>query len=215
MNMNETLENLRVSYRHSSLDTKDCDPNPRLQFDKWFEDAVKSKCDEPNAFVLSTVKNNRPRGRVVLLKGIHQEQFVFYTNYQSAKGQEIETCTYVSMTFLWLPLQRQVRIEGRIQKVDPILSDDYFQKRPLGNQIGAVASPQSKKVESRAELEQLFHEAEEKSKIDTYLARPENWGGYSILPDYFEFWQGRDSRMHDRIIYEKSEAGWNLGRLAP
>jgi pyridoxamine 5'-phosphate oxidase len=213
--MNETLENLRVSYRQNSLDTKDCDKNPRQQFDKWFEDAVKSKCDEPNAFVLSTVIKNRPRGRVVLLKGIHQEKFVFYTNYQSAKGQEIEACTYVSMTFLWLPLQRQVRIEGKIQKVDAILSDDYFQKRPIGNQIGAIASPQSKKVESRAELERLFREAEEKFKLNTCLTRPENWGGYAILPDYFEFWQGRDSRMHDRIIYEKSEDGWNLGRLAP
>jgi pyridoxamine 5'-phosphate oxidase len=215
MDINETLENLRVNYRKAALDITDCNTNPELQFDNWIENAVLSKCDEPNAFVLSTVVNNRPRARVVLLKGIHEGQFNFYTNYNSAKGHELALNSHVSMTFLWLPLQRQVRIEGTLTKVSTALSDDYFHKRPRGNQIGAIASPQSHKVANRAELEKFFHEAEEKNKGVTVLTRPPHWGGYGITPDYFEFWQGRESRMHDRIVYEKTENGWSLGRLAP
>lgn len=215
MDINETMENLRVNYRKAALDIADCNPNPELQFDKWFEDAVNSKCDEPNAFVLSTISNNRPRARVVLLKGIHQGQFVFYTNYKSAKGHEIENNSYVSMTFLWLPLQRQVRIEGVVSKVDSHLSDDYFHKRPRGNQIGAIASPQSQRVHSRADLEKLFHDAEMKTASQSELTRPAHWGGFSVKPEYFEFWQGRDNRMHDRIVYELSNGKWKLGRLAP
>lgn len=209
------MENLRGTYRSASFDIKDCLPNPELQFDKWFEDAVNSKCDEPNAFVLSTVDGNKPRSRVVLLKGIHNGQFVFYTNYKSAKGHEIENNSFVSMTFLWLPLHRQVRIEGTVTKVDTHLSDEYFHKRPRGNQIGAIASPQSSKVNSRADLEKLFHEAELKSAKVEVLERPAHWGGFAVKPEYFEFWQGRDNRMHDRIIYEKTNGTWTLGRLAP
>lgn len=215
MDINQTLENLRVNYRKAALDVTDCNQNPELQFDSWFENAVTSKCDEPNAFVLSTVIDNRPRGRVVLLKGIHEGQFIFYTNYNSAKGYELDHNSRVAMTFLWLPLQRQVRIEGTLAKVSSELSDDYFHKRPRGNQIGAIASPQSHRVSSRAELEKYFHEAELKNKDLTVLTRPAHWGGYGITPDYFEFWQGRDSRMHDRIVYEKTNKVWSLGRLAP
>lgn len=209
------MENLRGTYRKASLDITDCHQNPELQFDKWFEDAVNSKCDEPNAFVLSTIFENRPRSRVVLLKGIHDGGFVFYTNYRSAKGHEIQDNTFVSMNFLWLPLARQVRIEGTISKVDTHLSDDYFHKRPRGNQIGAIASPQSQRVTSRQELEKLFHEAELELANLSELTRPAHWGGYTIKPEYFEFWQGRDNRMHDRIIYEKENGSWKLGRLAP
>ena len=215
MNTNETLENLRVSYRRASLDLPDCRPNPETQFESWFSDAVSSQCDEPNAFTLSTVALDRPRARIVLLKGIHQGQFTFYTNYQSAKGRELEQNAHAAMTFLWLPLQRQVRIEGRIHKIDPKLSDDYFHKRPRGSQIGAIASPQSQKVPARADLEKLFAEAEKNFADEERLPRPSHWGGYGIVPDYFEFWQGRDNRMHDRIVYEKHENSWNLGRLAP
>ena len=215
MNINETLENLRVSYRQAAFDVTDCDANPELQFDRWFENSVNSKCDEPNAFVLSTIANNKPRARVVLLKGIHHGKFVFYTNYQSAKGNELSNNINVSMTFLWLPLHRQVRIEGTLQKVETRLSDEYFQKRPRGNQIGAIASPQSQKVSSRAELEKYFHETEIKYSSQTELTRPQHWGGYAITPEYFEFWQGRDNRMHDRIVYEKNSQSWHLGRLAP
>ncbi|MBA2404233.1 MAG: pyridoxamine 5'-phosphate oxidase [Bdellovibrionales bacterium] len=215
MNINETLENLRGSYRQAAFDITDCNSNPELQFDSWFENAVNSKCDEPNAFVLSTIADNRPRARVVLLKGIHQSKFIFYTNYSSAKGHELDNNANVALTFLWLPLQRQVRIEGTINKVDPHLSDDYFHKRPRGNQIGAIASPQSQKVSSRAELEKFFHEAEKNSTGQAVLLRPAHWGGYAIDPTYFEFWQGRDNRMHDRIVYEKNATGWTLSRLAP
>jgi pyridoxamine 5'-phosphate oxidase len=215
MNINETLENLRGSYRQASFDYTDCNPNPELQFDQWFENAVNSKCDEPNAFVLSTIANDKPRARVVLLKGIHQGKFVFYTNYNSAKGAELNNNSNVSMTFLWLPLQRQIRIEGTLKKIEPNLSDDYFHKRPRGNQVGAIASPQSQKVSSREELEKYFHETEIKYSGKNELVRPPHWGGYEITPSYFEFWQGRDNRMHDRIVYEKDSQGWHLSRLAP
>jgi pyridoxamine 5'-phosphate oxidase len=215
MNINETLENLRGSYRNASFDAPDCNPNPELQFDHWFENAVESKCDEPNAFVLSTIFNNKPRARVVLLKGIHLGDFVFYTNYSSSKGGEIEQSPNVAMTFLWLPLQRQVRIEGSVKKIPETYSDEYFHKRPRGNQIGAIASPQSQKVASRLELESFFHKAEVDNADKAVLERPVNWGGYGITPTCFEFWQGRANRMHDRIIYEKISGEWKLSRLAP
>ena len=215
MNINETLENLRGSYRQAAFDITDCNANPELQFDSWFENAVNSKCDEPNAFVLSTIADDRPSGRVVLLKGIHQGNFIFYTNYHSAKGKELSNNSHVALTFLWLPLHRQVRIEGTLQKVDAHFSDEYFHKRPRGNQLGAIASPQSQKVSSRLELEKYFHETEVSHAGESELTRPQHWGGYAITPDYFEFWQGRDNRMHDRIIYEKNAQGWQLSRLAP
>lgn len=215
MKINETLESLRVSYQASSLDVEDCDSDPLIQFDQWLQQAILSKCDEPNSFILSTVKNNRPRGRVVLLKGIHNSEFVFYTNYKSAKGHEIEKNENVALTFLWLPLQRQVRIEGKVTKVPEALSDDYFGKRPRGSQIGAIASPQSTILESRKSLEQLFLRAEEKFEGEEKLPRPNHWGGYGITPDYIEFWQGRPNRMHDRICYEKDLDQWKIYRLAP
>jgi len=215
MKINETLESLRVSYQASSLDAKDCDSDPLIQFDQWLQQAILSKCDEPNSFILSTVKNNRPRGRVVLLKGIHNSEFVFYTNYKSAKGDEIEKNENVALTFLWLPLQRQVRIEGKVTKVPETLSDEYFGKRPRGSQIGAIASPQSTILESRKSLEELFLRAEEKFEGEEKLPRPNHWGGYGITPDYIEFWQGRPNRMHDRICYEKDLDQWKIYRLAP
>lgn len=215
MNINETLENLRGSYRNASFDFNDCNPNPELQFDSWFENAVTSKCDEPNAFILSTIANNRPHARVVLLKGIHQNEFIFYTNYLSSKGKEINENPHVSMTFLWLPLHRQVRIEGTVSKIPSHYSDDYFHKRPRGNQIGAIASPQSQEVSSRLELEKYFLKAEADNAEIKELTRPENWGGYGIAPTCFEFWQGRENRMHDRVRYEKNANSWILSRLAP
>jgi pyridoxamine 5'-phosphate oxidase len=215
MNLNETLENLRVSYQASRLDAEDCHIDPVIQFDRWLEEAISSKCDEPNAFVLSTVKNNRPRSRVVLLKAVHENDFVFYTNYNSAKGSEVSLNDKVALNFLWLPLQRQIRIEGTVTKVTDQVSDDYFHKRPRGSQIGAIASPQSQKVSDRANLEKYFHDAEVKFNGQEFLPRPAQWGGYMVSPDYIEFWQGRANRMHDRICYEKNNDRWDIYRLAP
>lgn len=213
--INETLQNLRVSYKQAKLDITDCHTDPLEQFDLWLEHAIASHCDEPNAFVLSSVHNNQPRARVVLLKGIQDGKLVFYTNYKSAKGQELAHNQQVAMTFFWAPLQRQVRIEGVISKVSAELSDAYFHKRPRGSQLGAMASPQSQKVSSRDELEKIFKSVEEKYKDVTLLPRPEHWGGYAISASYFEFWQGRDNRMHDRIAYEPQKSGWEKSRLAP
>ena len=215
MDINHTLESLRESYLDAALDIDDCLGDPEAQFDAWLENAITAKCDEPNAFVLSTARAQRPRARVVLLKGIHQGKFVFYTNYKSAKGEEIETNDLVSLTFLWLPLHRQVRIEGKISRIEPKFSDEYFHKRPRGSQLGAIASPQSQKVSGREELEKLFSETERRFQGQEVLPRPAHWGGYGVLPDYFEFWQGRKNRMHDRVSYEKSASGWKKFRLAP
>lgn len=215
MNINQTLENLRVSYQKHTLDIHDCDADPINQFNLWLEEAVKSECDEPNALILSTIRDNRPHARTVLLKGLHENKFVFYTNYESAKGCEINLNPNVCLTFLWLPLHRQVRIEGVVTKVPHELSDDYFQKRPRDNQLGAIASPQSKRVQSREELERLFKETELKFSHEQNLNRPLHWGGYAVEANYFEFWQGRQSRMHDRIIYEKINESWKKSRLAP
>jgi pyridoxamine 5'-phosphate oxidase len=215
MDINSTLENLRVSYQAAELDVKDCDKNPINQFDMWFEHALETKCDEPNAFILSTASHGRPHARVLLLKGVHDEKFVFYTNYNSAKGNEVSNNDKVAMTFLWLPLQRQVRIEGSISKVSEKLSDDYFHKRPRGSQLGAIASPQSQVVADRSALERMFSETQKKFEGQEVLPRPVHWGGYEVVPEYIEFWQGRKNRMHDRIAYEKSGTEWKLSRLAP
>lgn len=215
MSINQTLENLRVNYQRESLDVTDCERDPEQQFNRWLQEALDSRCDEPNAFVLSTVTDRRPRSRVVLLKGISQHQFIFYTNYLSDKGKELGENPNVAMNFLWLPLQRQIRIEGTIGKVSPELSEDYFQKRPRGNQLGAIASPQSQRLTTRDELERFFRETEERYADQSTLPRPAHWGGYGITPTYFEFWQGRESRLHDRIFYELKDGKWDLGRLAP
>lgn len=215
MEINKTLENLRIDYQSASLDVADCDHDPLHQFDKWLKEALLAECDEPNAFVLSTVKEGQPRARVVLLKGIHDGQFIFYTNYNSAKGVELKENDKVALTFMWLPLQRQVRIEGTVTKVSAELSDDYFHKRPRGSQLGAIASPQSQVVENRERLEKMFAETEQKFKDVELLPRPSHWGGYGVTPTMIEFWQGRNNRMHDRICFEKKNQAWEILRLAP
>lgn len=215
MSINHKLESLRVSYQAASLDVQNCHSDPLVQFDFWLHDAINGQCEEPNAFVLSTIANNKPRSRVVLLKGIISNQLVFYTNYLSAKGDELKTNNHVSMTFLWLPLQRQVRIEGTAFKAPSNISDEYFQKRPRGSQIGAIASPQSRKVQNRSELEKIFRETEANFEGVDSPTRPGFWGGYMVIPDYFEFWQGRPNRLHDRICYEKTNQDWDMSRLAP
>jgi pyridoxamine 5'-phosphate oxidase len=214
--INSTLENLRVSYQLSSLDINDCDGSPFNQFQHWMNEAIQAECDEPNAFVLSTLgPGGFPRARVVLLKGLEEQNFIFYTNYQSAKGNEIKLHDKVALTFLWLPLQRQVRIEGVVSKVSRLKSVEYFEKRPRGSQIGAIASPQSQLIKSKKELEDLFFEVEKSHSDSDKLKCPDHWGGYAIKPVYFEFWQGRPNRMHDRICYEVNGEHWSKFRLAP
>jgi len=216
MNLNEKLESLRVNYMLKSFDVKDCADDPIEQFQIWFKEALSAQIEEPNAFTLSTVQGNKPRSRVVLLKGIESGRFVFYTNYKSHKAEEINSNSFVAMNFLWLPLQRQVRIEGQIQKVDSNTSDDYFHKRPRESQIGAWASLQSSKLSSREDLEKNFKDLEAQFSNEAVIPRPENWGGYEVKVNYVEFWQGRTSRLHDRIAYEKSNSGnWSVSRLSP
>ncbi len=212
---NDNLEKLRGIYLNEALDIGDISANPIEQFNKWFLGAMDSDCIEPNAFVLSTASNGRPRSRVVLLKGVDEDKFVFYTNYQSAKGHEVQSGQFVAMNFWWPPLARQVRIEGKIEKVSAETSDAYFQKRPRGSQLGAIASPQSAVVSSRKELEELFEKTVEAFQKIEIIPRPLHWGGYAIVPEYFEFWQGRANRLHDRITYTLVENKWQVSRLAP
>ena len=176
---------------------------------------MQGQCDEPNAFTLSTIDAGRPRGRVVLFKGFHKTGIVFYTNYHSPKGHELKALPMAAATFLWLPLQRQVRIEGRIEQIPEEMSDSYFSKRPYGSQIGAIASPQGKVVSSRKELEDAFNHTKNFFPEGKPVPRPKTWGGFVLVPDRWEFWQGRANRLHDRIIYLEENGTWAKKRLAP
>ncbi|WP_338791553.1 pyridoxamine 5'-phosphate oxidase [Bernardetia sp. MNP-M8] len=217
------LENLRQNYTKAEFDIKNALENPIQQFEKWFQVALDAELSaEANAMVLSTIgENNRPSARVVLLKSI-DEGFVFYTNYESRKGENLETNPYASLTFFWAELERQVRIEGRVEKISAEKSSEYFKSRPIKSQIGAIASPQSRILNNREELETLFHSIEKNYEETNFIERPKNWGGYRLVPDYVEFWQGRSSRLHDRIAYLLKEHGdqrygslWEIVRLAP
>lgn len=216
MSLNQQeLQNLRETYKKGTLRKSDCAPTPLAQFEKWFQEALGAECDEPNAMTLSTVSGNRPSARVVLFKGTIDGGLVFYTNYLSPKGAQLSQSAFAAATFLWLPLQRQVRIEGSVEKVSDELSETYFASRPHGSQIGAVASPQGQVVHSREYLEKLFADAEKKYAHNQIIPRPSHWGGYVIKPSSWEFWQGRENRMHDRIRYRLDGATWVKERLAP
>lgn len=206
---------IRKEYSKASLDESSVSKDPLLQFDKWFKEAIKANVPEPTAFHLSTVNGGRPASRIVLLKGVENGMFVFYTNYQSRKGRELDENPACSLTFFWPELERQVRIEGVASRVDAKRSDAYFQSRPRGSQIGAWASPQSSVINERSLLEQRVKQIEEKYKGLEKLPRPHQWGGYEIDPIVIEFWQGRPSRLHDRILYTKDDQVWKVNRLAP
>jgi len=197
------------------MNINDLSPNPLSQFDQWFKEALDAKVIEINAMTLSTLgEDGIPNGRIVLLKEV-DTGFVFFTNYQSQKGRELEKNPFGSLTFFWPELERQVRIKGNIDKVSEKLSDEYFLSRPIGSQIGAWTSPQSTKINSREELHSRQKEIEKKFE-NSPITRPPHWGGYRLTPNYIEFWQGRPSRLHDRVCYELQENGdWELSILAP
>ena len=212
----QLVANFRNEYISDGIDEKDILKDPVMQFEKWFNEAVSDKISEPNVMHLSTVgKNGRPSGRIVLLKGFDEKGFVFYTNYESRKGEELKHNNFASLTFLWLELYRQVRIEGKVVPVSAEESDNYFKSRPKGSQIGALASAQSRILDSRETLEKIAEEIERKYE-DEPVPRPENWGGYCLKPDYIEFWQGRANRLHDRILYTlNNKSEWMIQRLFP
>jgi len=211
----EQLQKLRENYSKHSLDESDVNYDPIIQFESWMKEAMNAEVPEPNAMTLSTVDaNNKPHSRVVLLKGIEEGDFVFYTNWQSEKGSEIEQNPNTALCFLWLELERQVRIEGIAEKLSQEESEEYFKKRPYKSQIGALASNQSSVVPNREFLERRFEELEEKY-TEGDVPKPESWGGYRVKPEVLEFWQGRRSRLHDRIKYEKVGNKWDIKRLSP
>lgn len=214
--MTKDISSIRTDYIKASLDVKETAPEPIGQFRKWFEEAQKAEVPELNAMTLSTVTpEGRPAARIVLIKEITDKGFVFFTNYESRKGHEMEKTPFAALTFFWQPLERQVRIEGRIEKADQALSDRYFASRPRGSQLSAWASPQSQEIPNRGMLEIEEKNYEEKF-AGKEVPRPEHWGGYILTPDYAEFWQGRRSRLHDRIVYRPlSENTWERKRLAP
>ncbi|MFN8292792.1 MAG: pyridoxamine 5'-phosphate oxidase [Chitinophagales bacterium] len=206
------LHELRENYSKYSLNETEVNTNPFKQFEVWFGDAKNGAIREPNAMTLATATHSgKPSARVVLLKEVNQEGFVFYTNYLSRKGKEIGENPYATILFFWDALERQVRIEGILKKVDEATSEAYFNSRPLESRIGAIVSAQSTVIESAQVLETLF----EQTKAAGNIVRPKHWGGYVLMPDYFEFWQGRPDRIHDRIAYTQTKSEWLIQRLAP
>lgn len=198
-----------------SLDLTDVAKTPVLQFDKWWNEAVSSSIDEVNAMTLATVNpDGKPAARIVLLKGFDQNGFIFFTNYLSEKGKSITVHPYASLVFFWKELERQVRIEGSCIQVSESESDEYFLSRPIGSRLGAWASPQSTVISSRIVLDQNLDRVTAQY-ADGIVPRPNHWGGYRVIPEMVEFWQGRPSRLHDRIRYRKDESEWLIERLAP
>jgi pyridoxamine 5'-phosphate oxidase len=208
------IAELRQEYMRAGLAEAQADPDPLRQFERWFEDAVRAKLPLPNAMTLATVTaDGAATARIVLLKGIERGGFVFYTNYLSRKGREIEAKSSACLLFLWSDLERQVRIEGSVEKVDASESDEYYVTRPLGARLSAWASNQSETVASRQLLEKAMEEA--KRRHGNNPPRPPHWGGYRVLPRAIEFWQGRADRLHDRLLYSQGKPGWRIERLAP
>jgi len=209
------IKHIRKDFSKDTLDERNVEAGPISQFAIWMEEVLKAGIDEPNAMMLATVGHDlQPSARIVLLRDFGEKGFVFYTNFSSRKGMQIQENPKVALTFFWKELERQVRIEGEIKKITKEESDKYFQARPLESKLSAIVSPQSEPVvnrgfleNSRDQLRKKYHEAE--------LVRPKNWGGYIVNPMKIEFWQGRTGRLHDRILYSLVKNGWKIERLAP
>jgi pyridoxamine 5'-phosphate oxidase len=210
-----SIADIRRDYMKATLSEDKVEKDPFVQFGIWWDEALRAEIDEVNAMTLATVSaGDKPSARIVLLKGYDSKGFVFYTNYQSRKGRDLEQYPHASLLFFWKELERQVRIDGPCEKVSEAESDEYFLSRPEGSRIGAWASPQSQVISSRDVLDQQIIALENRFQ-GMSIPRPPHWGGYRVKPDQVEFWQGRPSRLHDRILYTRTASGWQINRLAP
>lgn len=206
---------LRKEYTRAGLQESDIHQDPVEQFRRWFEEAQAADLHEPNAVTVATAASDgRPSARTVLLKGFDERGFVFYTNYEGRKSREMEANPRAALLFYWGELERQVRVEGRVERIAAEESDAYFASRPRGSQLGAWASEQSRPVVYRAALEEKLREVEERFG-DGEVPRPPFWGGYRVEPEIIEFWQGRENRLHDRLVYRRENGGWRIERLQP
>ncbi|MBW4574469.1 MAG: pyridoxamine 5'-phosphate oxidase [Aphanothece sp. CMT-3BRIN-NPC111] len=214
--MDTSIADLRSEYTLHGLSEADAEINPFQQFQKWFDQALAAQLPEPNAMTLATATpDGKPSARIVLLKNFDEQGFVFYTNYDSHKGQELQANPQAALVFWWAELERQVRIQGRVEKVTDAESDAYFHRRPLGSQLGAWASPQSQVISSRQVIETKLQELKEKYEHQE-IPRPPHWGGYRVVPTAIEFWQGRPNRLHDRLHYRRcDDNSWAIERLSP